>query len=104
MMRKQLYEMQKGKAIEASTSVTATKSENIMLSICTVAFIAIVILAFILICTGKVAAGVIFAVAGIILVVGCLLIVFLNPKHKQERKENAEVYKGTIDYESKWNN
>jgi hypothetical protein len=29
---------------------------------------------------------------------------FLNPKHKQERKENAEVYKGTIDYESKWNN
>lgn len=99
---KPLYAREKGKAIEASTEITATKGEQVMISIVTVLCMVLVVGAVALIGFGHIAIGICCGVLGIVSVVACMLVVILNPKHRQELQDNAVVEKMNIDYKANY--
>lgn len=94
--RKKIMGFEKSKSINYSTSVTATKGEQIAIwSVVIIYFVLILISLFII----KDLVIIITIIAGgIFVIMGIMFFIIFRPLHKEERLRNSQVTKATIDY------
>lgn len=81
----------KGKSINYNTKVTVTKSENVIVWVCTILCFITILCSILFIKNILLIIGICFL--SILLLISILLIIIFRPLHKEEREENTHIYK-----------
>lgn len=91
----ELFSFRKGRELNYSTSVTATKGEKIAVWVCVLLLLCAVLAA--LFVFKNTLAFVLSIVGGIILIFGVILFCILRPKHREERIQNTVTSNVKVD-------
>lgn len=93
--RKEIAGFRKGRELHYSTSVSATKGEQIAIWGCVLLFICAVLSALFVL--KSILAFVLSVVGGMILIFGVMLFCVFRPKHKEERLQNTVTSDVSVD-------